>query len=425
MSSHHHNRLIGQDEELIYNHLLHWVELETPEQLVDRFHALFIDGARYPDAEILEALDRVTASKTAAEDFRYVLNRCCHILINRWQTRLQSQMAIPELIGLFETVSDASSKSLVRARSVRRLRELVKHFVQTEQYVTMRRLATVLNLSVDGSSAVDNRPLGTLIRRYPYLYSHCLLSEDSSFEQQNTVRQIQSNFQRQFEIDLSQYITYQVRRSHVTQLSDPSRANRIIHPVANPTLLDNRDLGLAIRHYAGKVEGNRTYRDLALNFQTHSIHCNTYGAFKDDLYQYIVSAVDPEYGRRQFNNQFYKHLKETLPENNLHPVNDFLIVRTCIQLLNFLIVDSTSRPDHFVFVDLITNLGPILTTNILLKIVLFCRKVKPALERRLSILFNHYETSARAVVEWLIYALENLNVAFSTNFGSVNLTLVN
>lgn len=421
MSPHTRARLIGQDEELIYSHLLHWVQLETPEQLVDRFHALFIDGSRYPDAQIIEALDRVTASKTATDDFRYVLNRCCHILVNRWQSRLQSQMAIPELINLFEAIPTTSSTSLARARAVRRLRELVKQFSQTEQYVTLRRLATVLNQSADHFSAVDNRPLGTLIRRYPYLYEHCLLNEESSFEQQNTVRQIQANLQRQFEIDLSQYITYQIRRSHVTQASDPSRT---IRPVANPTLLDNRNLSTAIRHYAGKVDGTRTYRDLALSFQAHSNHCSSYKAFKDDLYQYIVSAVDPEYGKRQFNNQFYKHLQNTLPENNLQPLNDFLIVRTCTQLLNFLIADNISRPNHFVFIDLITNLGPILTTNILLKIVLFCRKVKPALERRVSILFSHYEASARNVVEWLIYALENLNVALSTNFGSINVMLI-
>jgi hypothetical protein len=53
---------------------------------------------------------------------------------------------------------------------------------------------------------------------------------------------------------------------------------------------------------------------------------------------------------------------------------------------------------------------------------LLCRKVKPYLEKRFSILFNHYESYSRDGVEWLIQALENLNVALSTNFGMVDLS---
>ncbi|NJR65047.1 MAG: hypothetical protein HC772_06555, partial [Leptolyngbyaceae cyanobacterium CRU_2_3] len=93
-------------------------------------------------------------------------------------------------------------------------------------------------------------------------------------------------------------------------------------------------------------------------------------------------------------------------------------------LLNFLVADKPQHPNHFTFIDLITNLGPIATIGILLKIVLICRKVKPCLERRLSILFSHYEMCTRESVEWLVQALETLNVALTTNFGSITLSLI-
>ncbi|HEY9648457.1 MAG TPA: hypothetical protein V6C88_18910 [Chroococcidiopsis sp.] len=416
-----YTRQIGPAEQQIYDHLLRCVEQESPSDLIDRFHALFIDGSTYSDAEIAAALDAVISSKTAVEDFRYVLNRCCHILINRWQTRPQSQSAIPELINLFDGVHGKASPGVYRSRSSRRLKELTSQFRETEQYHTLCRLSKVMSEAIEAST---NQQLGGLIRRYPYLYEHCLLSEDSTLEQQSTIRQIQASNQRQFEIDLSQYVTYRVRQNQFAKGQLTERQLHAIKPVSNPTLLEDRELGLAIKHYVGKIDGSNTHRDLARNFIARSSYTPSYSAFKDDLYQYILSTVDPSYGKQQFNKQLYLQLKNTFPDSDSQPISDFLIVRTCSQLLNFLVVDSPSCPNHFVFIDLMTNLGPILTTGLLLKILLLCRKVKPYLERRFSILYNHYESYNRDIVQWLINALEHLNIALSTNFGAVDLSFI-
>jgi hypothetical protein len=89
------------------------------------------------------------------------------------------------------------------------------------------------------------------------------------------------------------------------------------------------------------------------------------------------------------------------------------------------VVESPQRPNHFIFVDLITNLGATLTIGLLLKIVLLCRKVKPYLEKRFAILFNHYESYTRDGVPWLITSLENLNIALSVHFGAADLSCLN
>jgi len=415
------NRHTSQEEQALYDHLLYWVELESPEKLIERFHALFIDGSRYTDTQVAEILDRIVCSRIATEEFRFILNRCCHILINRWQSRLQSQQAIPELVRLFE-LKPQTSASLYRSKAVRRLRELTHSFIQTEQYLTLHRLAQVLTEASESSST--NRSLGTFISRYPYLYEHCLLSEDSTYEQQQTIKELQASRQHQFEINLSQYITYQVRRRRAATQVSASLPPRNIYPVANPTLLVDQELGQALKQYAGRVYGNKTHRDLAHSFLAQNDQTTTFKAFKDDLYQYLTAAIDPEYGKRQFNNQLYLHLQNVLPDNHTHRLNDFLLVRTCAQLLGFLVVDNPQRPNHFVFVDLITNLGSICVTSLLLKIILICRKVKPYLERRLSILFSHYESQERQVVEWLINMLEHVNIALSVHFGAVDMSLI-
>jgi hypothetical protein len=62
--------------------------------------------------------------------------------------------------------------------------------------------------------------------------------------------------------------------------------------------------------------------------------------------------------------------------------------------------------------------------GLLLKILLLSGKVKPELEKRFSILFNHYEGKASDEIMWFIKSLENLNVALVVNFGKTDLSLV-
>jgi hypothetical protein len=415
-----YNRSPIPGEHQLYEHLLDRVNDESPEELIARFKSLFVDAVGYPDRQIALALDEIAVSADAREEFRFILNRCCHILINRWQARPQLQSAIPDLVQLFESTPSRSITELSRAKGARHVRSLVQDFTATEQYLTLQRLARVISGQLEEECYAGQRPLGVLIRRYPYLYEHCLLSEDSTQAHQRTVQQLQSQVQKQFEVDLSQYVTYRVRRSRIARQGGKA-ATTTMRVIDNPTLLSDRDLVASLNQFAGKVDGTHTYRDLAHSFVTHSRHTRTYQHFKRDLYDYILTSVDAGYGSRQFNQLLADQLESIMPDSHDKPLNDFLLVRTYSQLLNFLIVESVQQPQHFVFVDLISNLGPVLTIGLLLKIVLLCRKIRPYLERRFSILFSHYESCAQEAVQWLVQVLETLNVALSTNFGTVNL----
>ena len=415
-------RQASVEEQQLYDHLLYCVQVETPTQLIERFQRLFLDGARYVDPQISLALEKMAIDKRAEQEFKFVINRCCHIMINRWQIQPQLHGAIPQLVSLFENPPDPRK---VQSRSARRLRQLVQLFTETEQYLTLRRLAQVISSATAEANGNGSKVLGTLIQRYPYLYEHCLLSEDSSYEHQQTVRQIQSRVQRRFELDLSQYVTYQVRRAQAIRTASKEAPERIIQPVKNPTLLSDRELGAALKQFVGKVQGADTYRDVAQSFLTHSSHTSSYKEFKHDLYEYLTASIDPAYGKRQFNDRLHAHLNNTLTISDAQKPTEFLILRTCSQLLNFLVVESPQRPHHFIFVDLITNLGATFTTGLLLKIVLLCRKVKPYLEKRFAILFNHYEASTRDGVPWLVQSMENLNVALSVHFGAADLSCLN
>lgn len=411
-------------EQLIYDHLLSYVRESSPEEMINRFQALFIEG-NYPEDEIKAALDRLTAQKKAAPEFKFILNRCCYIPINHWRRQPQLQGAIPELVGLFENYSKGNVQGSSTHRiSARRLQPLVLDFVNSEQYLTLSRLAQVFSETAEVNEKKGDKPLGGLISRYPYLYSHCMLGEESNYEQQQTVRQLQTERQRKFEVGLSQYVTYQVRRSQLARKYPPEKVARMLKSHPNPTLMSDRELVVALKQFVGKVEGPYTHRDLAQKFVNDTTRPKSYKAYKRDLYEYLTASIDPGYGQRKFNRQLCDRLKKAIPTSDDQKLSDFLVVRTCSQLLNFVVVENGANPNHFVFVDLIANNGPARTVGLLLKIVLICRKVKPYLEKRLAILYNHYESCTRDAVQWLIEAFEHVNLALITNFGAVDLSLI-
>lgn len=405
------------EEQKIYQHLLNLVQVESPAQMIKRFQALFIEGVNYPETEILTTLDQITASHHTEQEFKFFLNRCCHILINRWHMQPQMHTAIPELIALFEHLPTRYRTISFREKGIRRLQQLVKQFTESEHYSVLRRLTQVILQSESHHNW--QKPLSVLMRRYPYLYEHCLLSEDSTSEHQWTVKKIKAEVEKKFELDLSRYVTYQVRCNQVVQTE---LTTNIIQPVTNPTLLSEKKLNAALKQFTGKVEGNYTYQEFAQLFLKYSSQASCFGAFKDNLYEYLISGIDRDYGKRQFHKRLHNHLQNTLSSADEQKLDEFLLVRTCSQLLNFLVVESSASPQHFTLIDLIGNQGTLVATGLLLKIVLICNKIKPYLAKRFSILFNHYESASTNGVMWLVEALEQFNVAHSIHFGNIDLS---
>lgn len=411
-----YHRPTSKEEQQLYDHLIKCVRNQSPDEVLENFRNLFIRGREYHDHQVYSALGKIINSKEAELSFGLFFNRCCHIIINHWQMEPKTQLAIPKLVELFEGIPPVRGRPISTSM---RLRVLILNYIQSEKYVHLKRLAQVID------QGKKNELVGQLINRYPYLYNHYLIGEDSNKEQLETIKQIQEKTEHNFEIELSKYVAYRMRTGNNT--SNPElnkRQGRIIQEVRNPTLLTDRELGTAIKHYAGKVEAGNTYKDLSKSFIIHTTQARSYQAFKDELYEYIITSVDPKYGQHKFNEKLYKKIQSLYPDCNKQKPDEFLMMRTTSQLFNFLIVDSPQRPNHYVFLDMMSNMGPTRTIGLLLKIVLICGKVKPYLEKRFSILFNHYESFTQETVPWLIKSLENLHVALSLNFGKVDLSFL-
>ncbi len=82
------------------------------------------------------------------------------------------------------------------------------------------------------------------------------------------------------------------------------------------------------------------------------------------------------------------------------------------------------NPNHYVLLDLISNIGSLRTIGLLLKIALLSNQIKPELEKRVGILFNHYESRNLDEIKWLVKYLESVNLALVVNFGDVDVSLI-
>lgn len=404
-------------EQQLYDYWLNRVPAESPDLLLEDFRSLFIEGRGVSQADVYSAFEKVVKAKDGQEKFHYCLNRCCHILIDRWQVQPEFHSAILELIGLFEQLPSPRGSERGTAN---KLGNLLNSFRQSDHYLKLRRLGRVI------APSQSNKSVGSLIHRYPYLYDYCLLSEGSSTEHQQTVRRLKVASERRFEVNLSQYITYKARLARIARSPNQSaESKRTISPVNNPTLLKDSKLSKAIQQFIGPAEGGQTYKSLSRNFINHGLYAPTFQAFKEELYEYLSASLDSPYGQVQLTPKLYEILQNTLPQSNHQKPSEFLMLRTCSQLLNVLIVESTSQPEHYLFINMIGNLGITCTIGLLLKVVLICPKVKPYLEKRFSILFEHYESLRPNEAPWLVNALEYFQIALRLHFGKIDLSGLN
>lgn len=411
-----HSVQSSAEEQALYDWWRYWVQHEAPQRVLQRFQLLFLAG-QSGDAEIAHALDRLVLTPDAPKTFRYVLNRCCYILINTWQGQPQSRWAIGELVNL---LGNAPPSTLPAAsnRPVDRLRSLMDQFRRTEQY---RQIQQATSLADTSEELGEEKPLAQLVRRYPYLYPTCLadgtgLPEQALQEQRQFLDQLQTEAQRQFELKLGHYIVDQIRRRQAP--------NRQTPPAPNPTLLTDGELEAALKHYAGRVDQGLTYQERAERFLQDNKYGQVFRTFKHNLAAYLISALPAGPGRNLFERRLRTFFDELFPKFDQHKLDDFLLNRTCTRLLNFMVVEGRQKPSHPVFVDLITSLGPVQVVSLVLKVVLVCKNLRGYVEKQFATLFNHYAAQTQSTVSWLVKTLENLKVALCLNFGGLDLRYV-
>lgn len=418
-SENHLSQPTSTDVQTIYTNLRNIAQTESPPEVIDNFRRLFIEGREYKDLHIRSIVEKIVFSKQADRDFKLVLYQSCQILINYWY--LESQLSEP-IFALIELFENLPSSLVSASRRSSRWLQLVKNFSESEQYFKLKRFIKAI-ASPNVNDIKTSESLGVLINRYPFLYKHCLLDENSHIEYQRTIRKMRSRLLRNFEVALAQYLTYRARLVQITRANQlSSTAGRLLRQVENPTLLNDDELKAVLKPFSLKPQTNWSAENVSIDFLTNPTHKLTYKTFKEDLYKYLISLVDSEYGKRRFNKQIFDKLQKILPDCHSQKLSEFLILRTHTQLLNFLLVESPQNLNHSLFTEIVANLGTTKAAIFFVKLVLLYPKIQPHLENRLSLLFEYYEKVPQERIEWLIKFLENLQIALSIAFGSVDIS---
>ncbi|MBD2461851.1 hypothetical protein H6G89_12410 [Oscillatoria sp. FACHB-1407] len=405
------------DANCIFEHLLELRETSHGNELLKRFKALFLDGDHYPEPRIREALNRILKSHRAEQGFANVFNRSCYILINYWWLKRHWQLT-SKLIQLIDEAATRPATSTATAV----LRRQLQRFTQSEKYQQLLDCERVINFIPPGSTR-EVELIGGLISQYPYLYPYYLKQWDSQDSGYDALRQLQYNREKEFETTLFNYLKSCRQESH-------NSSRRLVVVPQKPTSLSPEDLQYAIRIFAGKVEGSRSYQDTAQQFLTTFNQLPTHRMAKQKVGDYLIQAIQhtpqPSYGEHNFNHWLSKQLNTSQFERDNSKPNHGLLMHLCRDLIDALIVPPSAQKieNHFMFVDLITNLGATFATGLLLKIVLLCRAFPENLKamrehvaKQFAALFKHYEKSAKEDLKWLIECLDNWLIASTIHFG--------
>jgi len=402
------------DANCLYAHVLELRKKHPPQTILDSLPSL-LSGFDPNQGQSLAALTRIVNSEWADRDFRFILNRCCYILINYWWLRPDSRWATTELLNIIQNPPATSAYSPV----THKLRLLVQQFTQTEQFQALLERAELLGSSLEPE--LETTTLGDLAYRYPYLYPHRLLEWDETDLGPDAIQRVQKEKEEQFERSLQRYALSVYRQTG---------KNDTVESAPNPTLLADLELNKALQSFAGETEGLEGYRNSVRDFLEKQVpKARTYGELKELLHLYLIDSIryssNPKYGEHNFNKWLHEQLSYIFPNRDDEPPNADLLVQTCDRLIGALIASPNRKRNHFVFIDLNTNLGATFTVGLILKLVLICCIAKPKVKEtiqsrlamRLAVLVEHYEHQFASDVNWLVECLENWFVARTTYFG--------
>ncbi len=428
-----HSSQPHRPEEQLYDHLMHWVRVESPDHVLHRFHSLFVDPGNYSDPGIQQALYQMMAGDFAEGNFQAIFNRCCHILINYWHAQGSPQWSSELLAILNDFASEAYGTS------AHRLHQLLQRYTQSDSYgqlkqsiengsrarrVSKRLLDTAPQTTTQYSEETSNwhpfqtdhsetsQPLRTVAHNYPFLYEHYLVNTCNTDEQRVALQRQKVEIQQKFSSDLHKFYHSQASASEGGLSSLRSAASH------NPTNLSDQQLRQALTDFTGRVHQGSTYRHAAKTFLQRSASAPSLRDFKQDFYEYLIVTIGEPYGNGRFHEKLHDHLRKSHAHHDAQKPNNVLLPKICQDAFRFLVIDQSGscKDAIFTFMDLHSNIGASRLIGLLLKIALLCKQAKVFLEKHISMLFEQQSKNLRRDVGWLEESLEYLKVAFSVHY---------
>lgn len=428
---------IDQESKVIYDYFFNCASHESPQTVVKEFNSLFVQG-KNQDVKVSKALNKILIFSISQKQFNQIFSYCFYLILNCWVINPELLFYGSELFNTIEVSNRYSSYDRFRKQLI----ELISRYKNSQEYLKLKATINIINLSnkekynnklqintedskeISDSQKNSQENIDFYLPRYTFIYQYLTPQLPELTELNKFILSLQSTHSKDFEIKLSKHIIYRFRLKQVAKMKLLSQgAGKVITKVDNPSLLSERAFRIALKQYIGKVDTKQTILEGSQKFVADHQFNNSYQEFKQDLYEFLTENIQPRNNNYQFKQKLKNKLESTFPQSAEKSINNTIVLQTCRQLFSFLVIETKSSPDHQKFADLIVNLGTVQVIKILIKIVLICPESKSDLERKISLIVNHYQLQKIQDMPWVIKVLEHLLIAFSIYYGNIDVSI--
>ncbi|MEH2187775.1 MAG: hypothetical protein V7K64_16605 [Nostoc sp.] len=387
------NVQIAQEE--VYSFFVEIVKKLPPEDVLQEFKGLFIDGLDLEDSDYIPGIYSIFLEDQEQELYN-TLKRCCYIIVNNWKTNRKDKY-IQELVNLF--VNENLKIKTNNHPVVKICKSWLENFVNSKDYKDLKLFATKYEESSKGHWA----------NRYTsYLLIDQSVNQKNPREQQEAARKLSKQIKDKFKFELAMYIA----RSQ-SAVSSTARYR-------NPSILGDQALRL-IKAIVLK-RGVFSHENIAHIFikQTEN---QTLKEFKINLEKYLFFSVDNHESVEILQQQFTEILSLWKKDYNQETITKELFLRTCNRLIDCLTIENGKEPS-LLFILLINQGHSLTLVIILLKIILICKNSRRHLETRIAHLIRFYEKYSEEECKGVINFMEIFNITFAIYAENVEYNLI-
>ncbi len=386
---------IDKAQQHIYSFFLGIIRYYQVEEILRQFDKLFIKYEEIDNVKAYYALGEIIFHDKENE-FKHTLLRCCYILNNNWAINGNIK-ACQQLVELFESNSIAIP---TRIHKLKKLRQWLQNFVQSEEYNTLR--------SLSGRPGVRKNYSNWCERFSSYILTSEYADLNKPPEQRQYAETLSRKIKKQFKFDLAMYTA----RIDSKSGANPQRQN--------PTTLGDGVL-ILIKRVLNK-QGSENFRYVAKNF-SQQIRDMTFWEFKENLLGYLGISRDDLEIPEVIRLTVVQKLKNFQGHQDELRMTLSLLHISCNRVLQYLLLDERRGPSEFLQLSLESNnlLSPVI---LLLKIVLIFPNSRLYLESYVAELIRFYSSYDEIECRPFINFLDVLNVTLAIFDEDTNYSLI-
>ncbi|MGD2180636.1 hypothetical protein [Lusitaniella coriacea] len=384
----------SEPSEVICHFFISAVRQYSPQRVLQYFKNIFFLQRHSLNGAVEQALLDLVAFDRK-EEFLNTLNRSCYILINNWSA---SKEKIYHSKLLVELLPEAGYIDPKNCSFTQKIKTWLKIFVENEQYQTLQSLIAQDVVSEKLSTSSQGAEKQWTNRYSYYLVKHQANNTSNIKEHRAAAKSLSKQIKEQFKFDLAMYFVY-------SQLSAPKKQVR-----KNPTTLTPEILNLIQKTLSGRK--NLNYKNLA-NIFLKQVEGIRYKDLKKSILNYLKYSLHKqnilptwlEAGLSEFLATLYE-------EHDERPWDDYLLLRTCNRLIEYLTKPNFSNPSNPATI-LAVQKNYLTWTVVVLKILLICNDSYNHLIACMVDLIQQNEARSMSECQWLIRFLDTLNVVLA------------